>query len=97
MSKNRPDHAHIAAAIERLDNAVAVSTAVRKRYRRRITPARNPALEQARQDCADSVPLLRSWLGMAAWGGIDVADELAMKNAVERARYERRQIDKMLK
>lgn len=96
MSQARPDSKEIAAAIGAADAAVGSAASVRRRYHRRKSPLRQKGLEDARQRCDVAVEPLRSWLGMAAWGGIALEDELAMKKATTALRYERRQIDKML-
>lgn len=96
MSQPRPDQAKIAAALTRADSAVAAAAACRARYHRRRAPKRDSALAAARNRCAEAAAPLRSWLGMAAWGGISLDDELLMKKATTALRYERRQIDKML-
>lgn len=96
MSQARPDHKQIEGGIREVERKVARAREVRKKYARRRTPRRDSALRDARTGCAAAVKPLRSWLGMVAWGGITLDDELAMKAAVAAARYERRQIDKML-
>ena len=96
MSQERPDHAQITAAVRAAEAVVGSAAAVRGRYHRRKAPKRQASLEDARARCADAAKPLRSWIGMVAWGGIELDDELAMKGAVEKLRYERRQIDKML-
>lgn len=96
MPKERPDQTQISAGLDAADRAVISAAEVRKRYFRRHSPQRKPALEHARQRCADATVPLRSWIGMAPWGGISTDDDLAIKRAMEALRYERRQIDKML-
>lgn len=96
MSQPRPNPTEIAAAVEVATAAVRHSADVRKRHGRRRAPTREKQLTAARTRCAEVAQPLRSWLGMAAWGGIDIDDELAMKKIMEKLRYERRQIDKML-
>jgi hypothetical protein len=96
MAQKSPDHAEIEAAVAAAQTLADNSAAVRRRWRRRNAPTRQPALEGARQRCADAAPQLRSWIGMSAWGGISTDDDLAMKRVMEALRYERRQIDKML-
>jgi hypothetical protein len=96
MKQDRPDTTQISAALSEAEAAAAFSRGCRARWKRRRAPARQESLEDARQRCAAVVPQLRSWLGMVAWGGISLQDELAMKRAVAALRYERRQIDKML-
>jgi hypothetical protein len=96
MSQPRPTHDQISAAVAVAQSAVAAAAAVRKRYHRRRSPQRESALVAARTRCEDAAKPLRSWIGMAAWGGIELDDELAMKKQMEALRYERRQIAKML-
>jgi hypothetical protein len=84
------------AAVASASAAVGAAAAVRARYHRREAPTRAKALEDARQRCVDAAKPLRSWIGMIPWGGIDLDDELAMKGVMEKLRYERRQITKML-
>lgn len=96
MSQDRPTHAEIVTAVAKVDAAVTYARSRRDWWKRRHAPLRVGQLAAARLRCADAVVPLRSWLGMTAWGGIDTADELEMKRAVAAARYERRQIDKML-
>lgn len=95
MSQSRPTQEQISAAISRADRAVTNAMEVRRRYHRRRSPQRPAALAAARDRCTEATGPFRSWLGMAAWGGIELADELAMKRVMEALRYERRQIDKM--
>lgn len=95
MPQNRPTHREIELAIEAADLAVGRSRGARKRLGRRRTPTRNEQLASCRAGCAEAATPLRSYIGMSAWGGIDIDDELAMKKAMEALRYERRQIDKM--
>lgn len=83
------------AALGDAERAVSYSRDTRKRLGRRRTPTRKKLLLAARERCADAAVPMRSWLGMVAWGGITLDDELAMKRQMERLRYERRQIDKM--
>lgn len=78
------------------NSAAAAARDTRKRLGRRRTAQRTKQLTAARKRCADAAEPLRSWIGMVAWGGISLADELAMKNMMTKLRYERRQIDKML-
>lgn len=96
MTKPRPTTEQIAAAVSFAERAVTSAAEVRKRYHRRRTPQRDRALEEARTRCEQAAAPLRSWIGMVAWGGISLDDELAMKGATESLRYERRQIAKML-
>lgn len=96
MSQPRPTHDQISAAVSAADRAVTAAVAVRKRYHRRRAPQRESALVGARTRCEESAKPLRSWIGMSAWGGIELDDELAMKKVMEALRYERRQIAKML-
>lgn len=95
MSQPRPTHDEISAAVAAAERIAASAAAVRKRYHRRRAPQRKSALLGARTRCNEAAKPLRSWIGMSAWGGIDLEDELAMKKVMEALRYERRQIDKM--
>lgn len=96
MPQERPTHAQIAAAIETASRAAAAASDARARYFRRHSPHRASALSAARDRCAEAAAPFRPWLGMVAWDGIALDDELAMKKIMEALRYERRQIDKML-
>lgn len=97
MAQSRPTYAEIANGLRAAQYAVERSAAVRARYRRRRGLKRRATdLTEARERCERAAPQLRSWLGMVAWGGIKLADELAMKRAMEELRYERRQLTKML-
>jgi len=96
MSQPRPTHEQIADGVRDAEQATAAASDVRARYHRRRSPRRQPSLEAAKQRCEDAAAPLRSWIGMVAWDGISLADELAMKKAMEGLRYERRQIAKML-
>lgn len=96
MAQKAPDHAQIATAIRFAEDMTARSSATRSRWRRRHAPARAQRLTAAREACATAAEPLRSWLGMVAWHNIPLDDELAMKAAMQKLRYERRQIDKML-
>lgn len=96
MRQNRPDHDEIANAVARAAAAAKSSAELRKKLRRRQTPTRAAQLDTARDRCSAAAPQLRSWIGMCAWGGIALDDELAMKRVMEALRYERRQIDKMV-
>lgn len=97
MSQPRPTSEEIAAAIQRAAREVRHGREVRRRYRRRRgAPNRETHLKSAHERCGEMAKPLRSWLGMVAWGGISLEDELAMKKAMEDLRYERRQIGKML-
>lgn len=98
MRQPRPDHAVIENELGRADAAVNHSRDVRRRYRRRRGAARRDEhLAAAKARCEQIAIPIRSWLGMVAWGGIELEDEIAMKAMMERLRYERRQITKMLK
>lgn len=96
MSQPRPNRAEIAAAVAVARTAAGDATTHRKSFRRRRTPRRNEILTRAQKRCENAAVPLRSWLGMTAWGGIELEDELAMKKVMEDLRYERRQIAKML-
>lgn len=95
MTKLRPTPSQITVALSAAERAVMSSRETRKRLGRRRTNRRKTQLLAAREGCAEAAVPIRSWLGMAAWGGIALDDELAMKRQMERLRYERRQIDKM--
>jgi hypothetical protein len=96
MSQPRPHSEQITAALGTADAAMAAARKTRARYRGRKTPGRVDALCDARARCEAAAEPMRSWLGMVAWGGIALEDELAMKKAMADLRYERRQIAKML-
>lgn len=91
-----PDRDQIAAAIETGLGAATAARQVRLRLGRRKTPKRAEQLAAARDRCADAAAPLRSFIGMVAWHDLPVEQELAMKDAISKLRYERRQIDKML-
>lgn len=95
MSQPRPNHKEIEAVIEAAERVAKASRATRADLGRRRTPTRAKRLRNAREQCSDAAKPFRPWLGMAAWGGIALDDELAMKKVMEALRYERRQIDKM--
>lgn len=76
--------------------AAEASRALRKTFRRRRTPQRDRKLRSMRSRCSEAADPLRSYIGMVLWHDIPLADELAMKDAIAKLRYERRQIDKML-
>ena len=97
MSQPRPNPDQISAAIGAAERAVLFARETRKGLRRRRTARRAQRLSTARERCAAAARPLRSFIGMAAWDGIHIDDELAMKKVMEKLRYERRQIDKMLK
>jgi hypothetical protein len=90
-----PTPEQIAAALDVASEAIEHSAATRKRVGRRRTPKRAAQLTAARERCAHAAEPLRSFIGMIAWHDIPVEQELAMKKAMEKLRYERRQIDKM--
>lgn len=96
MPQPRPKSAEIATALGDAERAVTHARDTRKRLGRRRPPRREEQLTAARARCADAAIPLRSYIGMVAWGGISLDDELAMKRQMELLRYERRQIDKML-
>lgn len=90
-----PTKPQIEAAVMVADEAVEHARGVRKRVGRRRTPKRAAQLSAARERCATAAVPLRSFIGMVAWYDLPVDQELAMKGAMQRLRYERRQIDKM--
>jgi hypothetical protein len=83
------------AALGAAERAVFHARSTRKKLGRRRTARRSTQLLAARQRCSEAAAPLRSYIGMIAWGGISLDDELAMKRQMEKLRYERRQIDKM--
>lgn len=91
----KPTSEQITAAIGVADDAVEHSRVLRKRLGRRRTPTRAAQLTAARERCAHAAEPLRSFIGMVAWHDLAVKHELAMKGAMQKLRYERRQIDKM--
>lgn len=97
VSQPKPDIHALSAAIGAADHAVAAASAARKKFRRRRTTRRDDILLARREACAKAAAPLRSYIGMCAWHDFDVSQETAMKRAIEALRYERRQIDKMLK
>lgn len=90
-----PTTEQIAAAVSVADEAVQHARDVRKRVGRRRTPRRAAQLTAARERCAAAAEPLRSFIGMIAWHDLPNEAEVAMKGAMEKLRYERRQIDKM--
>lgn len=92
-----PTKEQIEAAISVAKEATSHASDVRKRVGRRRTPKRAAQLTAARERCAAAADPLRSFIGMVAWDkhGITLEQELEMKKAMEKLRYERRQIDKM--
>lgn len=96
MAQDRPTHAQILAAIGRAETACVQAANCRTRYSRRRSPRRPLALAAALEQCVAVAGPFRSWLGMVAWGGIDLDDELAMKKIMEKLRYERRHLERML-
>lgn len=96
MSQPRPTSEQIAAAIREAESASTAAAAVRARYHRRRSPRREPALAAAKERCEAAASPLRSFIGMVAWHDLPVEEELAMKAAMQKLRYERRQIAKML-
>jgi len=96
MAQKAPDHAQITSAVRLADEVAERSKQTRARWRRRKAPTRGQRLQTAREQCATAAEPLRSWLGMVAWHNLPLEDELAMKAAVQKLRYERRQLDKML-
>jgi hypothetical protein len=94
--QTRPTTQQIMAALGVAERAVLDSQATRRSLGRRKTKLRQKRLAEARQRCAEAAKPLRSYIGMAAWEGISLEDELLMKRQMERLRYERRQLDKML-
>lgn len=95
MTQARPTSAQITVTLGVAERAALHARETRKRLRRRKTKRRKDQLLEARQRCAEAAKPLRSYIGMVAWEGISLDDELAMKRQMERLRYERRQIDKM--
>lgn len=90
-----PTKEQIDAAILVAEEAVNHASDVRKRVGRRKTPRRAAQLTAARERCAAAAEPLRSFIGMIAWHDLPVEFELVMKSAMQKLRYERRQIDKM--
>lgn len=90
-----PTKEQIDAAILVAEEAVSHASDVRKRVGRRKTPRRAAQLTAARERCAAAAEPLRSFIGMIAWHDLPVEFELSMKSAMQKLRYERRQIDKM--
>lgn len=90
-----PTKEQIEAAISVAEEAVSHARDVRKRVGRRRTPKRAAQLTAARERCSSAAEPLRSFIGMIAWHDLPVEQEIAMKDAMQKLRYERRQIDKM--
>lgn len=97
MPPTPPQPSKIAAALTTAETAVAEAQAARKRFARRHPSHRQEQLVGARERCAEAAKPLRSYIGMCAWGVIMFNDESAMKHQIARLRYERRQLDKMLR
>lgn len=95
MPQARPKAPEITAVLGAAERAVLHSRSTRKKLGRRRTARRESQLLAARQRCAEAAAPLRSYIGMIAWEGIALDDELAMKRQMADLRYERRQIDKM--
>lgn len=93
--QERPTTEQIHAAIVSAAAAVESSRRTRASLGRRQTPTRRRRLLAARQRCSDAAGPLRSYIGMIAWHDLPYEQETAMKDAVQKLRYERRQIDKM--
>lgn len=91
-----PSSEQIKTALTAADTAVEAARRTRNRLGRRRTPSREDSLKAAAARCAEAAKPLRSLIGMVAWHNLSTEDELAMKDAIARLRYERRQISKML-
>ena len=95
LMKEKPTSEQIMAAVGVATEAVDHARALRKRLGRRKTPTRAAQLTAARARCASAADPLRSFIGMVAWHDLPYELESAMKDAMAKLRYERRQIDKM--
>jgi hypothetical protein len=95
LMKPKPTADQIMAAVGVATEAADASRALRKRLGRRRTPTRAAQLAAARDRCAAAAEPLRSFIGMVAWHDLPYELESAMKDAIAKLRYERRQIGKM--
>lgn len=97
MPQPTPTREDVESALADAAAAVGRARGMRRRLARRRTPNRDAELRAMQGECADRAAPLRSFIGMVAWHDLPTDQELVMKTAIGDLRYERRQIDKMLK